>query len=376
MKNQLDTSSTILAGADLRILLNSDHISYGEINTTLKEKGIYIGENEKSITVPILSATLLTPDNFSRLIEASVDRESQPKVKGSSLELVSDSLDWITPLKDSLFEDLSWLTSGSGDISFVEEPEVIVDSSDSIRIPYRVTKSDYSKDWLQRELQFGGEITIRKKDGTLLLDFSSSHSSKETEVINKKITNNISKILNNASIVTSPEVHQIKFDSFNNEERIRFFKKLTAGFGKEISTGDVDNIEINIDSSAPPLPNDPQVSWMKNSVKRMKIDGERLNDVFLISDEKYYKHYHIQKMDVEYSYSLGVNSGKCKICFLFSSTTRAEDDYKKSELTFSCVRLSHDNKINSDSKKLISKLINENLKKIIDNKYQEILSER
>ncbi|HID9484548.1 TPA: GapS4b family protein [Pseudomonas aeruginosa] len=376
MKSQLDTNSTILAGADLRVLLNSDHISYGEINATLKEKGIYVGENEKSITVPILSATLLTPDNFSRLIEASVDRESQPKVKGSSLELVSDSLDWITPLKDSLFEDLSWLTSELGNISFVEAPEVIVDSSDSMRIPYKVTKSDYSKDWLQRELRFDGEITIRKKDGTLLLDFSTSHSSKETEVINKKITSNISKILNSARIVTSPEAHQIKFDSFNNEERIRFFKKLTAGFGKEISTGDVDNIEINIDSDGPPLPNDPQISWMKNSVKRMKIDGERLNDVFLISDEKYYKHYHIQKMDVEYSYLQGVNSGKCKICFLFSNTTRAEDDYKKSELTFSCVRLSHDNKVNPDSKRLISKLINESLKKLIDQKFQEIVSER
>ncbi|MGU2290131.1 GapS4b family protein [Pseudomonas aeruginosa] len=376
MKSQLDTNSTILAGADLRVLLNSDHISYGEINATLKEKGIYVGENEKSITVPILSATLLTPDNFSRLIEASVDRESQPKVKGSSLELVSDSLDWITPLKDSLFEDLSWLTSELGNISFVEAPEVIVDSSDSMRIPYKVTKSDYSKDWLQRELRFDGEITIRKKDGTLLLDFSTSHSSKETEVINKKITSNISKILNSARIVTSPEAHQIKFDSFNNEERIRFFKKLTAGFGKEISTGDVDNIEINIDSDGPPLPNDPQISWMKNSVKRMKIDGERLNDVFLISDEKYYKHYHIQKMDVEYSYLQGVNSGKCKICFLFSNTTRAEDDYKKSELTFSCVRLSHDNKVNPDSKRLISKLINESLKRLIDQKFQEIVSER
>ncbi len=376
MKSQLDTSSTILVGADLRILLNSEHISYGEINATLKEKGIYVGENEKSITVPILSATLLTPDNFSRLIEASVDRESQPKVKGSSLELVSDSLDWITPLKDSLFEDLSWLSSESGNISFVEAPEVIVDSSESIRIPYRVTKADYSKDWLQRELRFDGEITIRKKDGTLLLDFSTSHSSKETEVINKKITSNISKILNSANIVTSPEVRQIKFDSFNNEERIRFFKKLTAGFGREISTGDVDNIEINIDGDGPPLPNDPQISWMKNSVKRMKIDGERLNDVFLISDEKYYKHYHIQKMDVEYSYSQGANSGKCKICFLFSNTTRAEDDYKKSELTFSCVRLNHENKVNSDSKKLISKAINEGLKKLIDQKFQEIVAER
>lgn len=376
MKSQLDTSSTILAGADLRILLNSDHISYGEVHAALKEKGIYVGENEKSTTVPILSATLLTPDNFSRLIEASVDRESQPKVKGSSLELVSDSLDWITPLKDSLFDDSSWLTGESDNVSFVETPEVIVESSDSIRIPYRLTKSDYSKDWLQRDLRFDGEIIIKKKDGTLLLDFSSSHSSKETEIINKKITINISKILNDASIVTSPEPHQIKFDSFDNEERIRFFKRLTAGFGKIISTGDVDNIEINIDVDGPPLPSDPQISWMKNSVKRMKIDGERLNDVFLISEEKYYKHYHIQKMDVEYPYTQGVNSGKCKICFLFSSSTRAEDDYKKSELTFSCIRLSHGSKVNQDSKKLISKLINENLKNLIDEKYQEILSER
>lgn len=376
MKSQLDTNSTILAGADLRILLNSDHISYGEINTTLKEKGIYVGENEKSITVPLLSATLLTPDNFSRLIEASVDRESQPKVKSSSLDLVSDSSDWITPLKESLFEELNWLTSESGNISFVEAPEVIVENSNSIRIPYIVTKSDYSKDWLQRELRFDGEITIRKKDGTLILDFSSNHSSKETEIINKKITNNVSRILNKKNIVTSPEAHQIKFDSFTNEERIRFFKKLTAGFKKEISTGDVDNIEINIDSSGPPLPNDPQISWMKNSVKRMKIDGERLNDVFLISDEKYYKYYHIQKMDVEYSYTHGVNSGKCKICFLFSNTTRAEDDYKKSELTFSCVRLTHNNKVNPESKKSISKLINETLKKLIDEKFQEIFSER
>ncbi|MGL6647245.1 GapS4b family protein [Aeromonas caviae] len=376
MKSQLDTSSTILAGADLRILLNSDHISYGEISTTLKEKGIYVGDNDKSTTVPILSATLLTPDNFSRLIESSVDRESQPKVKGSSLELTSASSDWITPLKDALFDDSSWLINDSDNVSFIEEPEVIVESDDSIRIPYRVTKSDYSKDWLQRELKFDGEITIKKKDGTLLLDFSLSHSSKETEVINKKITHNISKILNDASIITSPEPNQIKFDSFNNEERIRFFKRLTAGVSPKISTGDVDNIEICIDKYGPPLPSDPQISWMKNTVKRMKIDGERLNDVFLISDEKYYKYYHIQKMDVEYTYTKGVNSGKCKICFLFSSTTRTEDDYKKSELTFSCIRLSHKNKVNVDSKKLISKFINETFMDLIDVKYKEIVSER
>lgn len=376
MKSQLNAKSTILAGADLRILLNSDHISYGEISTTLKEKGIYVGENDKAITVPILSATLLTPDNFSRLIEASVDRESQPKVKGSSLDLVSSSSDWITPLKDSLFDDSTWILGESDNVSFVESPELVIENADSVRIPYKVTKTDYSKDWLQRELRFDGEIIIKRKGGALLLDFSSSHSSKETEIINKKITKNISKILNDAGIVTSPDPRQIRFDSFDNEERIRFFKRLTAGVIKKISTGDVDNIELNIDRNGPPLPNDPQISWMKNTVKRIKIDGDRLNDVFLISDERYYKHYHIQKMDVEYYYTQGPNSGKCKICFLFSSTARSEDEYKNSELTFSCVRLSHENKINHDSKKSILQFINDALKDLIDEKYQQIISER
>jgi hypothetical protein len=81
MNPGFDINSSIFLGNDLRVLLNSDHISYGEIHNTLKEKGVFIGNNEKSVTVPLLSATLLTPDDFSKLIESSVNRESRPKVK-------------------------------------------------------------------------------------------------------------------------------------------------------------------------------------------------------------------------------------------------------------------------------------------------------
>jgi hypothetical protein len=68
---QFDYERAMLWGDRLRVLLNSDHISNGEITETLKEKGIFIGSGEKSDTVPLLSACLLTPNEFTTLVEKS-----------------------------------------------------------------------------------------------------------------------------------------------------------------------------------------------------------------------------------------------------------------------------------------------------------------
>ncbi|MFT0696592.1 hypothetical protein ACDX34_21115 [Acinetobacter bereziniae] len=81
---QFDFDKTMVWGDHLRILLNSDLISPGEISETLKEKGIFIGSSEKSDTVPLLSTCLLTPDEFSRLIEKSFIRESGQKYTSCS----------------------------------------------------------------------------------------------------------------------------------------------------------------------------------------------------------------------------------------------------------------------------------------------------
>ena len=54
---QFDYDRAMLWGDRLRVLLNSDHISNGEITETLKEKGIFFSSTEKSDTVPLLSTT-------------------------------------------------------------------------------------------------------------------------------------------------------------------------------------------------------------------------------------------------------------------------------------------------------------------------------
>lgn len=375
MKQTMDSSYLIPSGTELRVLLNSEHISYGEVHSALKAKGVFCGNNDKSITIPLLSAMLLTPSEYSSLIEASVDRDSKPKVKVSALDLVAVGLDWITPLKQ-LFETEFNPFANIESIEVIDAPGVVVDGNDKVRIPYTINRKDFSKDWTQRELKFSGEISIERQGSSLKLDFSSMHSSKETEIINRRLTSKISKTLKDDGITQSEVERRITFDSFTNVERVRFFKRLTAGYGRYISKGNVNDMEINRDISGPPLPNDPQVSWMNQTVKRIKIDGEKLNDIFLISDEKYYPYYHVQRMDVTFPYSFAVNEGEFRVGFYFSTPSRSDSSKDDAELTFEVQRVTHTHAVNSDSKKDISTQISRYVRGLIESEYEKLVTER
>jgi hypothetical protein len=376
MSSAFDIKSSIVLGNELRVLLNSDHISYGEIDRALKEKGVFVGNNEKSVTVPLLSATLLTPDEFLKLIESSVSRESREKVKPLlSLELVAKESDWISPLKKSLFLEEFQALSNKGNEEFSIEPQVIVDGKNKISISYSIIRKDYSQDFLKREIIFEGKITIEQQDNALKLDFSSSHSSKETEAINRKITSRISKILNDSNLASMAKPQQITFDSFTNKERVRFFKRLTAGFPKCLALGTVNDIEISLDKTLT-LPDDPQIAWMNQAVQRLKIDGDRLNDIFLINDEKYYDYYHILRIDVTFPFTEAANSGECEVSFSFSHVGRNKADISSSELTFELTRINYKNSVNSESKKTISAVITKAVHSLIKQKYEQLISDR
>lgn len=375
MKQILDSNYLIPLGSELRVLLNSEHISYGEVHSALKIKGIFSGSNDKAITVPLLAATLLTPSGYSALIEASVDRDSKPKIKVSALDLVAPGSDWITPLKQ-LFETDFNPFAGIENIEVIDTPGVVVDGKDKVRIPFSIVRKDFSKDWTQRELRFDGEVNIERQGGNLKLDFSSTHSSKETEIANRRMTARISKALKDSGITQSDVERRITFDSFTNVERVRFFKRLTGGYGRFIGKDSVNDMEINRDISGPPLPDDPQVSWMNQTVKRLKIDGEKLNDIFLISDEKYYPFYHVQRMDVTFPYSAAANSGEFRVGLFFSTPSRSDSAKDDAELTFEVLRLTHDHAVNPDAKKELNGQITKQVRGLIEFEYEKIVSER
>jgi hypothetical protein len=375
-KPAFDGLASIPTGQELRVLLNSDHISYGEIQNTLKKKGIFVGKSDKFITVPILAATLLTPREFSNLIESSVDRESKPKVKVSALELVTPSSDWITPLKASLFTADFNPGSNIENVQFVDTPSVVVDGKDKVKIPYVINRRDYSKDWISREINFSGEIVIERQGKTLKLEFSSTHSSRETEAINRLITSRITKLLKDAGSTQNEKEKKITFGAFSNVERVRYFKRLKGGSAPVLSQGSVHDMEISRDNNCPPLPKDPQVDWMNETVTRLRIDGEKLNNIFLISDEKYYPHYYVLRIDITFPYQFRTMSGSCRVVFSFSPISRTELNKNDAELTFEFSRVTHERTINSDAKRELCSSLERAIRVMIESEYDRIVSER
>lgn len=376
MTKQIDLKGLIPSGTELRILLNSNHISYGDISSTLKEKGIFCGNSDKIISVPLLTATLLTSDEYSKIIDNSISRSSKPKNKISSLELVDSDVDLNTPLKNLFSSDFN-LFEGIPNIEITKKPNPIFDKNNIVRIRYEIKRIDFSKDFLKREISFEGEILVQKKDIDLKIEFLSTHTSKETEAINQRICVAIAKKLKNSGIVKSDVESKITFNSFEEIERVRFFKRLTVGKEAFLILDDVNEIVINREASTKPLPNDPEVSWMNQTVKHMTIDGDRLHNIFLISDEKYYQYYFIDDMTLTYKYEFGIHKGQVIINFFFSySSTRKKGFDINSELVFEIISIKTENDTPVNIKKNIENDILEKVRILIKSEYEKIIEGR
>lgn len=351
-------------------MLNSTQISYGEIHSTLKEKGVFVGDSSKAITVPLLTSTIITDTEFKNLLDKSINRESKPKIKLSDLDLCTNTPDWALPLK-SLFNNLTDFdpSNDMDSVEFESSPRLTIKGKDVAIIKYSIKRRDISQDLIKRELIFEAEVTIERDGNVLKLYISSKHTSNETDIINKRIISRSSKALKDAGIVSKADPGKITFNLFTNKERILFFKRLTSGVVKELTLGSVNNIEVSLNRDGIPLPNDPQIAWMKDADKRVKIDGRKLNKIFLISDDNYYQYYYILKMEINYDYIYGVNKGTCRIIFQFSNLGKDLINRDSSELSFEVAHLSHTNKINSSGKKQVIGSLAKSIESLILEKF-------
>ncbi|OOF43169.1 hypothetical protein BKK51_11945 [Rodentibacter trehalosifermentans] len=115
---------------------------------------------------------------------------------------------------------------------------------------------------------------------------------------------------------------------------------------------------------------------MNQTVRHMAIDGDRLHNIFLISDEKYYQYYFIDNMILTYKYEFGTNTGQVKIAFFFSSSSRKKDFDRNSELTFEIIGIKNETDTTAAIRKNIENDILEKVRILIKGEYEKIIKER
>jgi hypothetical protein len=368
IKTPFDPKTKILFGNDLRTLLSSEHISYGEVSTLLKKKGVFTGDRDKAETVPLLVSTLLTPSEFGELLEKSVSRESTPKMKFSTYDLCQTNDDWMGCVRDLDFTGIN-LDFFEGRAELIADPHPIITDGGKVRIPYRIKRTDYSRDLLERELEFDGELLLEQGGGELTIEVSSTHTSRETEQLNRRIASHVARELKHANLISNEKEKAVAYKSFTNTQRIKFFKKLVAGDPTMgLLSGEVNDIEVFRDFDAGDIPDVPEISWMRSNVKGLKVDGDQLNDFLLISKEEYYQYIGIQKLNVTYAYAHGANTGKIRVMYYFEYVNRG-DNKEFTELTFTS-SISPENNTNIDARKEIIEKMHKAIRGVVDRSHQ------
>jgi hypothetical protein len=369
---QLDFDRCTLWGGRLRVLLNSNQISYGEINELLREKGIFLDSTEKSITVPLLSSCLLTPEELGRLISRSYSRESLEKYKTEKVTLISPTVDWHGAILEN-FEGLVGGINLESGHDFIDRPRVIRHPSGELEIQYKIKKEDYSKDWIEQELHFFGGLIISKRNGELILELQKTHTSKETDRINGILVKALNKQWKDNLISKDQVSESIRFDDFTNEERISFFLYLTGAEKKNLVFDEINDIEIVRYESAGSLPKDPEISWMEGRVKKIKVNGKNLDKLGLLTNKRFHNFCLLVKMSAIYEFRLGAVTGKCSINFWFGGKSSFENDFSNTELNMSIERIT---RLDKNAEKEVRRGILRNLCDLQDIAMKKILLKR
>jgi len=90
-------------------------------------------------------------------------------------------------------------------------------------------------------------------------------------------------------------------------------------------------VEIVRDESAGALPDDPSIKWMEGKVKNIRISGEKLDQLGLITESKFHKYCLLVKMSASYGFQFGANKGRCSVIFSFGGKSASEKDFSNTE---------------------------------------------
>lgn len=255
---------------------------------------------------------------------------------------------------------------------FASSPTLIVENGE-LKITYTVRVLDFSKDWIQQELVYPAEIRLKESSNGFKIEVDRYRTSKDTDHVNDKITKAIGKFYKSQNITVDEKPFSIKFEDFDNIDRIRFFLQLTSTSDAEFTYKEVGDFEIIRDQEAGVLPNDPQIEWMEGRVSKINVNGKDLGKVFLLHEPKYYPFYFLIKMTVIYTFKFGTNVGDCGIEFCFTGKSTKDNDYSGTIFNFSIEKLS---RLEKNSQQEVRKKIISKVQEIRDRAFNFVLTKK
>lgn len=372
MNDTINTDTLLPVGERIKPLLSKSCISESDMKNLLAERGVYIGNSDKKLSIPILTLSILSPREFEKLQELQKTKEDSLKTKIIKAKSQSDrNLNVLIPLdlikRDDLIDEYDCFDFDT-DLCFN------MDNQNKLVLDYSIKREDITKDWANSKSRYTGRVEIEKSTTQSMISFSNEYTSSETEVINKKIIKTVSNHLQTEGEISNKEdPFEITSNKFNNIQRFAFMLQLANdspnGF---LSFEAVKNIEIGPDKTFT-MPDNAK--WMEGSVKNIIINsekGETLENVEYISDKQYHEFLILRQVQAQYKFSIGALKGRCIVEYGFPHYFRSHVRNNAFEVSVSKIYFSKDSK--SENSRNASRAILKEFQDMIQQKYDSVLA--
>lgn len=324
-------------GDALRDFLNDGSISKSDLRTLVRKRGVFVCIEDKSSYVPIIVRTGITPSELIELTGNMKIRETNPKRQTQSIkcEANTDALITAIPIDYDIQaivqkEFSNYRLLGTPSFKKIDK------DPNNIELDFEIERFDHTQTWNKNTSQFNGKVKFNKKDETLDINISLSHTSPETKEVANKITTDLIKHLKKTGCIKDNEkVQKIRFMDFTNENRIKFLQELSQKqLNSELYFKDTKDIGFSPDASED-FP--PEISWMQEKIKKLAIQGSDLHSTFFIKDKALHKHIQMYKVEASYTFDFSDHGGTCEIVFEFPDFS--SKDEKNAELIIRVTRI-------------------------------------
>jgi len=303
-------------GESLRAVLQHESIKDRERRTLLRMKGVFMNNTDEDSTFPILTTSLLSPNEFEYLKERLQAKEDREKTINRTLEWESKKT-LISAIPDN-FNLQKVIKTNFPRYKVVGNPNfrMVDNNPDKIVLDFKCETNNYSKAWFRGKNEFKGQVAFEKvkiKDNKVQLQIV--HTSPETTEIAEKVSKSLERHFKENNYMNPKKaIQKIQFKDFTNEERINFFLSMTEG-DDVFDFYRASFLDIGPDPSEN-LPN--EIDWLELAkVKELNINGEVLHNLPFIKDKELQKYMILSEMEIIYDFSLPSVEGNCKIKFGF-----------------------------------------------------------
>jgi 3-phenylpropionate/cinnamic acid dioxygenase small subunit len=357
MKRSVKSADKILPfGESIRGFLNQSYLTEPDMRSFLRNKGVFLSSYGKDISVPLITSTLLGPEEFDSLKESQGTREDNPK-------RTSEIINWDTEksLRDVVTahrqELLASLIPTYSNCRLISNPSVKVypDNPNEVNLTFQVERNDLNKSWYESTNEFKAEVTLTVDPVLKKLKITKTHTSEETKGVLSNFTKNVKlSLVQHGYANVSDTLEKITFNNFDNSNRFYFLFSLATKIDNQdisITFKDIYDIEFKPDPGVT-LPSD--LSWMHDKSKVILV-GKAIENTNFLRDTENYKFLILWNVESSYDFDIGGIKGSISLQIGFPDYPRGYN--KNSELIITSSKIMFRDRLHFGKKNAVTKII-------------------